>query len=222
MANLINNYTPKAPIQVLGTGFGRTGTYSLKLALEQLGFGPCHHMIELARKPSEISHWQSALSGQANWQNVFQNYQSAVDWPAALFCESLLNIYPTIKFIHTTRDPESWYKSASHSIFYALEFATATMCDKKLPDWVKIARQAVLVEHFQGKHRHKEFCIDKFIKHEQWVKQTIPKEQLLIFDLTQGWKPLCEFLEVDQPEKVAFPHDNASSEFFKLLKKHYR
>jgi len=104
-------------MRVIGLGVGRTGTYSMKHALEQLNFGPCHHMEEVdARSPEQISVWTSAANGKVDWKKVYAGYNSAVDWPTAAFCRELATTYPDAKFILTIRDPEKWYASFSQTI----------------------------------------------------------------------------------------------------------
>ena len=108
------------PIKVIGTGLGRTGTTSLKLALEQIGFGKCYHMKELFNDPSGLPHFLKAEKGEApEWDTLFTGYLSAVDYPVARYYKQLLTKYPDAKVIHTTREPESWYNSCVNTIFWA-------------------------------------------------------------------------------------------------------
>ena len=103
---------------VIGFGVGRTGTFSMKLALEELGFGPCHHMEEVdAMSPKQVAMWASAADGKVDWQKAYAGFHSAVDWPTAAFCPELAAAYPDAKFILTLRDPEKWYVSFSQTIY---------------------------------------------------------------------------------------------------------
>src|ERR1700712_5108190 len=98
-------------LKVIGSGFGRTGTLSLKLALEQLGLGPCYHMVEVVKAPAAAADWEAAADGQpVDWDRVFQGYRATVDWPAATFWRELAHAYPEAKVILSLRDPESWYR----------------------------------------------------------------------------------------------------------------
>ena len=105
-------------LKVIGAGFGRTGTKSLQLALEELGFGKCYHMEELFRNPEGVVHWESAYQEkETDWNALFQNYDSAVDFPTSMYYKELADHYPDSKVILTVRDPEKWYKSAYDTIF---------------------------------------------------------------------------------------------------------
>src|SRR5947208_5972250 len=107
-------------LQVIGSGVGRTGTHSLKLALEQLGFGKCYHMMELFQNPEGLIHFQQAERGETvDWDKLFEGYKSAVDYPVARYYKQLIAAYPNAKIIHTLRDAESWYQSAIETIFWA-------------------------------------------------------------------------------------------------------
>ena len=105
-------------LRVVGAGFGRTGTYSLKIALETLGFGPCYHMYELGENDSHVGIWNGAVSESSfNWDKLFGKYQSAVDWPACSYWRELSEYYDNAKIVLTTRDPEEWYDDAIDTIF---------------------------------------------------------------------------------------------------------
>ena len=104
-------------VRILGAGFGRTGTNSLKDALELLGFGPCYHMYEVAKNPSHVNIWNRAIDEkEVDWQDLFKEYQSAVDWPTVSFLPELLHEYPHAKVVLTLRDPEQWFETASNTI----------------------------------------------------------------------------------------------------------
>lgn len=115
--------TPATPgekdgLKIIGAGVGRTGTLSLKVALEELGYGPCYHMSELLKTPQHLALWEAASRDEPiDWNAIFASYQSAVDWPVCSFYEELMQAYPQAKVILTVRDPESWYESASSTIF---------------------------------------------------------------------------------------------------------
>src|SRR5262245_50709202 len=105
-------------LRVIGAGFGRTGTLSLKAALEQLGFNPCYHMVEVLSHPDHIARWRAIGEGQAaEWEALFAGYQAAVDVPASEYYAQLMQAYPEAKVVLTVRDPEQWYESASSTIF---------------------------------------------------------------------------------------------------------
>ena len=124
------------PLKVIGAGFGRTGTSSLKRALEDLGFGPCHHMTELLAHPEQLPVWEAAIAGHAvDWDALFREYQAAVDWPAAAFYAPLLERYPDARVILTVRDAERWYDSARNTI-YAISRLTMSPPVVWLLPWV--------------------------------------------------------------------------------------
>ena len=105
------------PLEIIGAGFGRTGTNSLKLALEHLGFGPCHHMFEIRDHPELLPDWEAAARGEAvGWDNIFRNYRSQVDWPGARYWRELAAHFPKSKVILTIRDPEGWYESIQATV----------------------------------------------------------------------------------------------------------
>ena len=106
------------PLSVIGAGFGRTGTMSLKLALDQLGFGPCYHMTEVFKNPKASGYWEAAADGKPiDWEEVFAGYRSTVDWPGATFYKQLADAYPEAKVILTERDAEAWFESTQATIF---------------------------------------------------------------------------------------------------------
>lgn len=105
-------------LKVIGAGFGRTGTLSLKTALEELGFGRCYHMREVLKNPSHWKRWAEIIGGgKADWETLLQGYQSSTDWPVAAYYRELMAVYPDAKIILTVRDPESWYKSIMGTVY---------------------------------------------------------------------------------------------------------
>jgi hypothetical protein len=104
-------------LTVIGSGFGRTGTASLKCALEILGFGPCHHMEEVMENPEQVAHWQALVAGKpVHWGDVFKGYRAQVDWPGAHVWRELAAVYPDAKIIHSVRPEDAWWKSFSATI----------------------------------------------------------------------------------------------------------
>ena len=216
------------PLKVIGTGMGRTGTHSLKLALEQLGFGKCYHMSELFEHPEGIVHFEKAERGEdPDWDTLFREYQSAVDYPVARYYKQLIIQYPEAKVIHTIRDPESWYQSASRTIIWASKpsFGRIFKLMIKLPFKPELRKQMPilkfngnLIEREFGKdYKNKEEVIRRFNKHNETVLNTVPKERLLVFDAKEGWEPLCNFLGVPVPD-APFPQSNKREEFVNRIK----
>lgn len=105
------------PLEVIGSGFGRTGTKSLKAALERLGFGKCHHMLEVVENPEQVGHWQKLAAGESvDWETVFSGYKAQVDWPGAHVWRELADTFPNAKVIHTVRPEEAWWASFDKTI----------------------------------------------------------------------------------------------------------
>lgn len=198
-------------LKVIGAGVGRTGTYSLKLAINQVGAGPCHHMEEvLHNMPEQVPLWASAAADKANWSTVFSGYQSAVDWPTACFFRELLKEYPVAKFILTLRDPERWANSFSATIYKLI--AEKDAVPKNMRAWLDMASSVIARTGFPLGLEHDEL-VRAFNAHNDAVKETIPESQLLVFDVRDGWGPLCDFLEVPVPAED-FPRTNHREEFW--------
>ena len=204
-------------MKVFGAGFGRTGTMSLKIALEKLGTGPCYHMREVITHPSHIKLWYDISRGEdPNWNRLFSGFNSAVDFPVCLFYEQLINKFPDAKFILTLRDFDTWYISTANTIYKVPSI---------LPDWFKgvvypirifIAMQVNLiwVGLFKNNFSDRESTELVYNEHIESVKKTIPADKLLIYRINEGWGPLCEFLNVENP-KIPFPKVNDTAEMLR-------
>ena len=213
-------------LKVIGAGFGRTGTMSLKHALEDLGFGPCYHMIELTNDPGKVAAWESASRGQtAALENLFTNFQSVTDFPGCLFYRELHQLYPDAKVILTIRDPEDWYRSASKTIFRSYPSLKQLMViisgyafRKRIRLLMRVGwliNNLIFHRTFRFEFRNKHRAIDIFEKHNLEVINHIPSEQLLVYDIAEGWEPLCRFLEVPVPDHP-FPNTNSSDHFVRM------
>ena len=198
-------------LEVIGTGVGRTGTYSLKLALNQLGFGPCHHMEEvLHHMPVQVPLWQQAANGTPDWAAIYTGYHSAVDWPTAGFFRALSTAYPQAKFVHTVRSPDNWVASFSATIYQLL--ANQHQAPPAMQYWLGMAAEVIAKTGFPA--GLDAAALEKaFIAHTEAVKQAIPAKQLLVFQVKDGWAPLCDFLGVAVPDS-AFPRTNDRGEFW--------
>ena len=195
-------------LQVIGAGFSRTGTLTLKAALEQLGFGPCYHMVEVFKNPQAAGWWVDAADGQPDWTKVFAGYNACVDWPSATFYAQLARAYPDAKVILTERDPEAWFRSTQATIFpNATPPATDAPFDQM---FVK-----VIARLFDSRMRDHDHVIDVFKRHNDTVRQTIPRQRLLVYDVTQGWEPLCRFLGVAVPD-TPLPVLNTTEDFGRM------
>ncbi len=199
-------------LKVIGSGFGRTGTKSLKLALEQLGFTPCHHMLEIRPTPGQVDFWYDISQGKpTDWHAVFEGFQAAVDWPSCNYWREMADAFPEAKVIHTTRPFEQWWKSFSKTI------AESLMTDTPTEDPIRLKQRAMVnqiikVDVFGGRIEDKEVARAAFEKREAEVKAGIAPERLLMFEPTDGWEKLCPFLGVPVPE-AAYPFTNTTEDF---------
>ena len=205
-------------LEIIGSGFGRTGTASLKLALERLGFGPCHHMHEVLPDPPQVSNWQAVAAGKAvDWDTVFAGYRSQVDWPGAHVWRELAAHYPQAKVIHSVRPEESWWRSFSTTI--ARVFLNARALPPMPPhvfDMIDATVEMVQAQTFGCPADDREGVLAAYRKREAEVRAAIAPGRLLVFDVAEGWEPLCRFLGVPVPEEP-FPKVNSSEEFWEPL-----
>lgn len=198
-------------IQVIGAGVGRTGTYSLKLAINQLGLGPCHHMeAVLHNMPMQVPLWSAALNGEPDWNAIYDGFESAVDWPTAAFFRDLLKAFPSAKFILTERDPDNWADSFGATIYKLL--AGRDEGPPEMKAWLDMANDTIDKTGFPA-GLDRDQLAQAFVAHNEAVKATIPADQLLIYEVKQGWAPLCEFLGVPVPAGE-FPRTNDRAEFW--------
>lgn len=212
-------------LKVIGAGLGRTGTSSTKLALEMLGFSTCYHMSELMEDGSHLPYWQQAFkTGTTDWNSLFTGYQSAVDYPSALFYQDQMARYPDAKVLLTIRDPERWYESARETIF----MVTQTPIPLSILRWFipfvremyprfEFTEALIWNGQFDGRFKDKEYAIAKFIEWNNAVIATVPDDRLLVYEVKQGWQPLCEFLDVPVPDEV-FPRVNSRAEFQAMMR----
>ncbi len=200
-------------LEIIGSGFGRTGTASLKLALEQLGFGPCHHMEEVLAHPEQVPHWQAVAAGApVNWEDVFAGYRAQVDWPGAHVWRELSLAYPAAKVIHTMRPEDAWWKSFSATIAGVL----ATYKELPLPPhaaaMMAAADRLIAQQTFGGVLSDPATVLAAYRRRAAQVRAAIAPERLLIFDVAEGWAPLCRFLGVPIPA-TPFPRVNSTAEW---------
>lgn len=211
-------------MEVIGAGFGRTGTSSLKVALERLGFGPCYHMEELLSNPSHLSFWESVVGGEdVDWRGFFRDYGAAVDWPACSYYEELMEVYPEAKVILTVRDPERWHASALRTIYEisntrvsAFFFAVTGLFAPRFGGLGRMTGDLIWSGTFHDRFEEREHALRVFHDHTEEVKRTVPPERLLVYEVKEGWGPLCRFLDVEAPEEP-FPHLNDASAFRRFI-----
>jgi len=199
-------------MKVIGAGFGRTGTLSFKKALEELGFGPAYHMQEAIGRPAHVRQWlEYADTGRTDWDTLFARFNSGVDYPVSCVWQELSNHYPDAKVVLTVRDPEGWWKS-THSTIYGFRSAFAPLFQRSVPAsarFVEMVERFVWQGLFDDQFTNREHAIGVFNRHIEDVKAMCPPERLLVFNVADGWEPLCEFLDVPVPDRP-FPHLNYS------------
>jgi hypothetical protein len=192
-------------LRVVGAGCGRTGTMSLKLALERLLGEPCYHMVEVFSHPQHVPEWRSAATGRMpDWNNLFSGYAAAVDWPASAFWPELSEAYPDALVVLSTRDSESWWRSAHETIF-------ARLNEVPNPEFLGMV-EALFTARFTPDITNRDACIAAFERHNARVREAVPAERLLEFQASQGWEPLCKALGVPIPDEP-FPHVNTREEW---------
>ena len=199
-------------LEIIGPGFGRTGTSSLKTALEHLGYGPTHHMFEVRDRPAQLAHWQALARGEVpNWNNVFAGYRSQVDWPGARYWRELAAFYPNARLILTVRDPDEWYDSLSATILKLMD-QRGHVPDPHIAGLLDMGFTLIEIGEFEGRIRNRDHAIAMFNKRIADVQAGIPPARLLTFDVSEGWEPLCRFLGCDVPA-ISFPRLNSSRQF---------
>lgn len=197
-------------LQVIGAGLGRTGTASLKVALEQLGFGPCYHMGEVIGRPSDIDLWLAVVEGKADWPALLGNYRATSDYPACLYYKELAELHPDAKVVLTVRDAHRWFDSINETIMSPA--FTSTIKDTPFG----ILNKRAIWDRYDGRVHDRDHMVAAFQQHVADVKRAIPADRLLIYEVAQGWEPLCAFLDVPVPA-TEFPRANTRDETRKII-----
>ena len=197
-------------LKVIGAGLGRTGTASLKVALEQLLGGRCYHMSECFGNSANPPLWLEAARGRPDWDAVFKDYVATVDYPACGFWRELADHYPEAKVVLSVRDPDKWFESTRETILSDdIRVLTDMIPDKAFFD-------ETVYKDYQGHFGDRAFMTGYFRRHNAAVIAAIPKERLLVYEAGQGWEPLCAFLGVPVPD-APFPHVNTRTDFEAML-----
>ncbi|CAE7680263.1 unnamed protein product [Symbiodinium necroappetens] len=213
-------------LMVIGAGWGRTGTNSTKLALEKLLGGPCYHMFENGIK-KDFRRWLDAYAGNPDWDAIFthhdgkQFYKATLDYPACGLYRELMEKYPKAKVLLNVRDPEKWYDSVIDTIWSpeCPEQNWSVRIFQEGRDFQAQARAFHKATMLPGVERtDREGSIKSFKAWIEKVKETVPPERLLVFDVKEGWEPLCKFLEVPVPDEP-FPNVNDKDEIKASFKK---
>jgi Sulfotransferase domain len=208
-------------MKVIGAGLPRTGTLSQKVALEVLGFGPCYHMVNVLADLPLAEPWSRAMDGDQDWEEIFGDHQSTVDWPGSFFYRELAAAYPDAKIVLSTRDGEGWEKSMRDTIWDIFHGDSPMRHISRAreivdPEWraytMLMQRMWAAAGIFTSGHLEPGHLASVIARYEERVKRDIRSDRLLVWSVTEGWEPLCEFLEVDVPD-MPFPRLNDSRTF---------
>lgn len=197
---------------VIGAGLPRTGTSSFMVALNMLGCGPCYHNVTLWEKPGHVALWQAIADGQTiAWDELLAGYHSAVDWPPSIYYDQLMEAYPEAKVVLTVRDAERWYESLSNTILWAMQQPAPAMADYTrlmAGYWDRI---------FEGSIYDRSRAIAIYERLNQQVRERVPHDRLLVYEVKEGWEPLCHFLGRPAPDGTPFPNINDTQAFRQRL-----
>lgn len=193
-------------MKVIGSGFGRTATASLKMALETLLGAPCYHMSEVLGRAGHVDLWLEAAAGKPVWDDIFEGYAATVDFPGSNYWRELADQYPDAKIVHSVRDPERWFTSTQETIFSKRiqDFQNGTK-------WGRMIK-ATIDDHLGGDMNNRDALIAAFENHTAAVKAAFGPDRLLVFEAKDGWAPLCAFLGVAVPDGP-YPYMNSKEEF---------
>ncbi len=204
-------------MKVIGAGFGRTGTLSLKFALEKLGFDKCYHMMEVMKHPEHERYWADAHRGkEIDWEALFDGYQASVDWPSCNLWREQLARYPDAKVLLSQRDPDRWYDSVMATIYQSTldGMKSEDPARRTHVDWIN---ETIWNRVFDGRMDDRAHVIACFEAHNQSVIDEVPPEKLLVYEPGQGWEPICNFLNVPVPHED-YPRVNTREEFLNAYK----
>ena len=217
-------------IKVIGAGFPRTGTTTLKRSLESLGYNKTYHMKELLVNPEKLHHWEELEKTRTtDWDKLYEEYEASVDYPGYPYYKEQMEKYPDAKVILTVRPFDKWYKSVESTVWKA---GPQTLPEKLGMMWkmltnprikkvvmvIKMFKRIFFGNQLQGRFEDKEFAEKVWNDHIEEVKAHVPAEKLLIYDVRDGWEPLCKFLDKPVPPEP-LPHLNKRENFKEMLPK---
>jgi hypothetical protein len=209
-------------MELIGAGLPRTGTLTQKEALDILGLNPVYHWVDiLADLEGQVPLWDGAIDGSVDSATILDGYRSTVDWPGGYFYKQLLESYPDAKVLLSVRDPERWEPSFRETIvdmcygesLIRLLASARAHVDPKWDRYLKLVEKMFWGEKgtFPDGHSPSDL-IERFVAHNEEVKRVVPAEQLLVWEVTDGWEPLCAFLDVPVPDQP-LPHANDRATF---------
>ena len=209
-------------MKIIGAGLPRTGTLTQKVAIEMLGLGPCYHWVDVLADLNRVGQWQRALDGEGPWEEIFAGFNSTVDWPGGYFYKELMERYPEAKVLLSVRRPETWEKSFRDTIWrmghgeslLRLLSSARGQVDPQWHDYLALVERMFWGPEgtFANGHAEPSDLIAEMERHNAEVKSTVPPERLLVWEVRDGWEPLCEFLEVEVPAEP-LPHVNDRETF---------
>ena len=196
-------------LRVVGAGLGRTGTHSLKLALEQLLGARCYDMVEVFGRPADVEVWQRALDGeQVDWDTIFAEYGATVDWPGAALWRELGAVYPDALVLLSVRAPADWWASADRTIFEIARRGPGD--DPTGAAWYRMA--TTMLDQFTRDLDDEATTTGAYLRHNDAVRAAVPSARLLEWHPGDGWEPICAALDLPVPD-ASFPHVNSTAEF---------
>ncbi|HEX4863070.1 MAG TPA: sulfotransferase [Acidimicrobiales bacterium] len=195
-------------LKVVGAGLGRTGTHSLKLALEQLLDGPCYHMVELFPRPEHVPLWHAAVQGrEPDWAEMLEGFVAAVDWPAAAVWRELHVAFPdSVVLLSVRDDSEAWWRSFSQTILQVMEQGPVD----GMSDWYSMSVD--MLGRLTSRYAEHDAAIAAYESHNQAVRDSVSPERLIEWRPADGWAPICTVLGIPEPDEP-FPHVNTTDEF---------
>jgi Sulfotransferase domain len=215
-----------ANMKLIGAGMPRTGTLTQKMALEMLGLGPTYHMVDVLADLDQAPLWERALDGENVWPELFDGFNSTVDWPGGYFYRELMDVYPDAKVLLSVREPEAWERSMRETVWAVrngeslirLLSSAQALINPQWAGFLKMIDRLI----WQGKgtfasgHAEPGQLIATMERHTEEVKATVAPDRLLVWSVKEGWGPLCEFMELPVPEEP-FPHINDRTEFLNRI-----
>lgn len=202
-------------LKIIGTGMSRTGTLSTKTAIEALGFGPCHHMMELFANPAQVEKWvEVARCEPIEWEAVFEGYGSQVDFPGGRVWQQTIAAFPEAKVLHTERPEEDWWASFSKTVLKV--WANHDRLTRNMPQHIRDIFEKLTpfyIDDTFGGLPDREMALTAYRRNNRLVRELVPADRLLVFTPSDGWGPLCDFLNVPVPA-TPFPRSNGRDEFW--------
>jgi len=200
---------------IIGAGFGRTGTTSIKLALEHLGFGPCHHMSDVFKDEKQLPFWRDAVNGaEVDWTDALSPFGSGLDWPTTHFWREIATAFPDAKVLLTVRPEDRWVASFQATIRKLID-GRASVPKPHWRDVLEMAHEMIAVQTFDGDMSSESTLRARYRQRISEVTAEIAPERLLVYDVAAGWEPLCKFLNVPVPV-ATFPHTNTPDDFWQF------